>query len=435
MFANGLAVLSSLFLLQAEVQFEAGTRIESRAGEAPTGTRQVTSLNPTTGQPDTVFVPAEQAQIIIAAIPILGLRWLDGADDLRVNSATRILWRPVPLLDSRPLFLETLDASHARRLGKRGRWQLGIQSSYGEQDYTSLQTQLVNQPALPLATTMFMVNATADASWRSSRRTTVALKLGAIYRRSLDTQSVVNGAAGTLGGIPTQTTVSAVPGLDYALSRRSTLQAFATITDTDFQNPLPLPGQPIASNLLLIQPQVGLREALSSRHQLNMAVGFSYAVALRQSEDAHQAWYPSPLLQIDLNSILQRTRTAVVRSSLGAGMTAFVDPVLGAAVSRGIAQASMDVQWGLWSGGARCAFVTDLSGQVSTTFGDTPDQTSLSVDIPFRYRVSRRLMAEFGGRYSERAPYLGAKDFAWHNRELWFFLNLIASARPSSTRS
>jgi hypothetical protein len=434
MFTSGPTILSALFLLQAEAQFEAGTRIETRVGEAPTGTTQVASSP--TGQAGTGVAPVEQTQVVVVATPLLSLFWLDGADDLRAYSATRILWLPVPLFDSRPLFLETLEASHSRRLSKRSTWRLSLHGSYGEQDYASLQKELPNQPALPLTTMMLMVRATAGASWRRSRRMTLAVGLEAMHRRSLDTQSVANGTAGTTGVIPTQTTISAAPGMDFALTRHSALQAFATITDTDSQNPsLTTGGQPGHSNVLLLQPRVGIREELTRQHQLHLAVGFSYSANLRRTGNTNLPWYPSPLLQVDLNSLLQQTRTAVVRSSLGAGMTSFVDPVLGATVSRGIAQASIDAQWGQWSGGARCAFATDLSTQVSTTLGGTPDQTYLSVEIPFRYRHSRQLTAEFGGRYSERAPHLGAKDFTWHNRELWIFLNLIASARPSSTRS
>jgi hypothetical protein len=434
MFASGPAILSALFLIQAEAQFEAGARIESRVGETPTGTTQGTSTSPTTGQPVTGYVTAEQAQVMVAATPLLSLRWLGGVDDVRADSATRILWRPVPLIRSRPIFLETLGASLTRRPSRRSTWQFNILGSYGEQDYTSLQNALPNQPTLPLTTTMFMVDATAGASWRSTRRTTLALQFGAIHRRSFDAQSDANGSAGTIGRIPTQSTVSAVPGLDFALTRRSSLQAFATVSDTDVQNPSPLPGQPSDQNILLIQPQVGLREELARRHQLHLAVGLSYAVALRQT-DTPLPWYPWPLLQVELNSLLSRTRTAIVRSSLGAGTTAFVDIGLGEVVWRGVAQASVDTQLGPWSVGTRCSFATDISGRLSAVGNVSPDETIVSAEIPVRYRSSRRLIVEFGGRYTERAPHLGAPGFAWHNRELWLFLNLTASSRPLVTRS
>ncbi len=92
---------------------------------------------------------------------------------------------------------------------------------------------------------------------------------------------------------------------------------------------------------------------------------------------------------------------------------------------------------GPWSVGARCAFSTDLSGRQSASAvgGVSPDETFVSAEIPIHYRTSRHLIVEFGGRYTERAPYLGEPGFAWHYREMWLFLNLTASSIPSSTRS
>ena len=190
-------------------------------------------------------------------------------------------------------------------------------------------------------------------------------------------------------------------------------------------------------NALSIQPQVGIRQELTRQHQLYLAGGFAYTVALRRSDTANLAWYPMPIFQIDLNSVLQRTRMAVIRSSIGVGMTSIVDPVLGVAVSRGLAQASVDALLGPWSVGARCAFSTDLfGGQFDSAGGGvSPDETFVSADIPIRYRTSRHLIVEFGGRFSERAPNLGAPGFAWDNRELWLYLNLTTFSRPSSTRS
>jgi hypothetical protein len=188
-------------------------------------------------------------------------------------------------------------------------------------------------------------------------------------------------------------------------------------------------------NALSIQPQVGIRQELTRQHQLHLAGGFAYTLALRRTDATNLAWYPVPLLQIDLNSVLQRTRMAVVRSSIGVGTTAFIDPVLGVPVSRGLAQASVDAQLGTWSVGARCAFSTDLFGRLPTTGGIPPDETFVTAEIPIHYRTSRHLIVEFGGRYTERAPYLGAPGFAWHYRELWLYLNLTTFSRPSSTRS
>jgi len=62
MFASGPAILSALFLIQAEVQFEAGARVETRVGQTPTGLAQSAPSIPT-GQPVTV----EQTQVMVVA--------------------------------------------------------------------------------------------------------------------------------------------------------------------------------------------------------------------------------------------------------------------------------------------------------------------------------------------------------------------------------
>ncbi len=208
MLAGGPMALSALFLVQANAQMEAGMRIETRVGEAPTGTQS-----------------AEQAQVIVVATPSLRLHWLADVDDLQADSSARILWRPVPLLHSRPLFLETLGVTHIRHPSGRSRWRLDLRGTYGEQDYTSLSQQFTNQPTLPLPTTIFMVNGTADALWRSSRRTTLTFQLGAFHRQSLDGQATANEASGTTAStLPTQTTVTATPTLLFAFTRRSSVQ-------------------------------------------------------------------------------------------------------------------------------------------------------------------------------------------------------------------
>jgi hypothetical protein len=441
MFVSGLSILSALVLVQAGAEFEPGARFESRAGEAPTGTQTLP-----TGQ----IVPAEQAQLMVVATPILGLHWLSEVNDLRANSATRILWRPEPLPDSRPLFLETIEATHIAHPSPRTRWQLSLRGSYGEEDYTSLSQQFANQPTLPTATTAVMVNGLADASWRSTRRTTLTLQLGGFHRRALDGQTVASSTTGPGSAfvpLPTQTSATATPGMRFALTRRTSLEAFATIADADIQGISPVTNEAGRTNVFSVQPQVGILQELSRSHQLHLLAGLTYAAAIRRL-DASQTWHPvTPIFAVDLRSVLRRTRDAVVRSSLGAGTTWYADPVLGVAVVRGIAQANLDAQLGLkWTVGIHGTFATDLTRRLPTVNGGIPpDETIVSAEIPFRYRWSEQWVAEFGGRLAERGPHLATPSLAAPNfalrsqeREMWVFLTLLTvprapSARPSPT--
>jgi hypothetical protein len=433
MLVSGPAVLSALLVIQAAAELEAGARVDIRAGIAPTG---MTS----TGQ----VAQSEQKQVAVTATPLLGLRWSGGASESRAISATRILWRPVPLLGSRPLFLETLEASHLQRPSKRSRWQLSLRGSYGEEDYISLTQQFAKQPTLPAAMTMVTVNALADGLWRESRRTTMTLLLEGIHRQSLNSQTVASGdgttttPTTTVPVLPTQTLVTVRPGVRYALSRRSTLEALVGLTETDIQG-IQLTASPAARvNVFTVQPQVGLLEDLSRRHQMRAFVGLTYAAVL-VNPDKSRDWRPwTPLVRADLTSLLWRIRASAVRSTLGASTMWYADPVLAAAVLRGMAEARLDAQLGpRWSIGARGAFTTDFGKPLPpySPGGVSPDETIVQVEVPVRYRWTGQIGLEFGGRYAERAPSLAASDFGWRNRELWAFLTLVTTTRRSPTRS
>jgi hypothetical protein len=428
MLASGAALLTALALLQADAQFAAGARFESRAGEAPS------------------FMSATQAtqfQVIVSAIPTLSVRMLDEDSDLTASSATRIFWRPQPLLERRPLFLETLDVSHLVRPSKRSSWQLNLRTSYGEEDYTVLAQQLPTQPTLPSQLTLFSATGGATGTWKTSRRGTLLFQLTAVHRRPMDSQATTSNSA--TFPFPTQTIASAAPGVRYQLTRRTLIEILAAVADTDMSGislPKPANGQTAETgfttpptngstghlNILTVQPQVSMSEALTRYQRLRLTVGLTYARALRQTSTADlKPVYP--LFQLDLDSLLARSRSgAVWRSTLSTGTLWYADPMLGVAVWRGFLQGSINSEIGRdWAAGARVAFGTDLSRLPPLAGGLVPDETVISFDFPVRYRASNRLLAEFGVSFTERGSYLDS-HFGWRrdSRELWLFLNLNA---------
>jgi hypothetical protein len=442
MLASGPSILSALCLIQAEAHIDVGGRFETRVGQAPTGAADAS------GQ------PTEQSQVVLAATPMLGLRWLEGADSLRADSATRILWRPVPLFGARPIFLESVNVVHVHRPSRRSQWQLNLAASYGEQDYTSLSQQFANQPALPEALTALILSATEDVLWRSSRRNTLTLRIGALHRRTVNAPTTTGNTA---LAFPTQTAATVAPSARYALSRRSTLEVSAPLSDFDIQgiaqtqasnSRVPsLPGQTLPSqvpsplgnaNYATVQPQLALTDSLSRRHQLHMVAGLTYAIGLRGTVIGGNTI--SPLAQIELSSILMRTHSSALRCSIGAGTTLYADPFLGQAVQRGNVQAHVDAELSRdWAAGLRIAFVTDLSGRLpAPSSGLPPDESFRSVDLAIRRRWANAVVAEFGARYAERAPYLSPSNYldvsnsVWHNRELWGFLSLTTEPRRPS---
>jgi hypothetical protein len=439
MMASGSAILSALLVMQGPAELEAGARVDTRVGEVPA------SAQGAAGQ----TTPTQQKQLLISATPLFGLRWRDEDSELRALSATRILWRPVPLAGARPLFLETLESSLVERPSRRSRFQLTLRGSYGEEDYTSLAQQFLNQPALPAARTLLTLSATGEGSWQQSRRTTLTLLVGVLHRRTPDSQTLtVTNPAGpswtgpvastiTVPALPTQTLITATPGLRHALDRRTSLEALVALSETDIRGIQVGTSADARVNVLAVQPQLGVVDDLSRSHRLRAFAGLTYAAVLA-NPDKSRPWLPfTPLLRAELGSLLWRTRASAIRSTLVGGTTWYADPVLGAAVLRGTAEARLDGAFGQrWNVGVRGTFTTDLNQPLApaVTGGVAPDETVVQVETPVRYRWSSQLDVEFGARYGERAPSLRAPGFTWRSREAWAFLTLLTTTRQTSTR-
>jgi|GEM_PF-6539671 len=434
MLAIGPAVLSALLVLQGPTGLEAGARIDTRVGEVPT---VVTGSDATTPA-----ALAEQKQVLISATPLLGARWSGENTELGARAATRILWRPVPLLSSRPLILETLETTLSERASPRGKFQLALRGSYGEEDYTSLAQQFLNQPSLPLARTLLTVSSAGAGSWRESRLTTLTFQVEAMYRRSSDTQAIADLAApGTtisVPALPTQTLVTTTSGLRRALSRRLRVEALLGLAETDIRGVQTASSSNARVNLLTVQPQVGVIADVSRNQQLQASAGLSYTSAL-VNPDPSQNWLPwAPLVRAELTSLLWSVRGSAVRSSLSAGTAWYADPVLGVAVRRATVGMGLEGTFGpRWNAAARVDFITDINKPLAPRYvgGLEPDETIVQVDVPISCRWNDQLTIEFGARYAERGPNLAASDFSWRNREVWAFATLITTTRQTATRS
>lgn len=435
MAGGAAAVLSALLAWAGTTELEAGANVDVRAGQSPVVV--TTTAGDSAG--------TERSQVRVSATPLLGLRWKGERSDLRALSATRVLWRPVPYADQRPLFLETLELAHSARPTPRSRWQLDLRSTYGEEDYTSLLRQFgAKQPQLPPALSMFTVNALGDGSWRASRRTTLFLFASGTYRQSLDDLPSTSSDTPGTPALPTQSLVVLAPAARYALDRRTSLEVRAGIGDIDIEGIRRDNSASERVNILTLQPQVGLIRDLARAQQLRLFAGLTYAVVLSSSDDSRDWHTLTPLFRGDLSSLLWRSPVASVRSLLGLEAAWQADPMLGLAVWRATTFANLDAQLGpRWGASVRASFTTDLNSPVSVG-GEPVDETIVEVEVPFRYRWSSQLVVEMGGRYSERAPNLFADEFAWHYRELWAFVTLtgtshrtrvkpVPTARPTSS--
>jgi hypothetical protein len=413
MIASGPMALTALCLLQASAEIEAAARAETRVGEVPS--------------------VGQGPMAMVVATPALGLNWSAGPESLHAVLSTRILWRPVPGLHSRPLFLETLGLTHVVRHSRRTEWNLNLRGSYGEQDYTSLSQQFANQPTLPLSTTMLMVEGAVGGLWHSSHRSTLAFAVRATHRRTLNGQTS-SGDTAVLSDftLPTQTTIGAIPAARFALSRLSSIGIAAPVTYWDSQASSSGATYRPAMNVFAVQPQLRAENQLSPHQRLYLAAGFTYANVIR-GNTANLGPSITPLGQVDLHSALYRGRFTAVHAAVSTGTTWSVDPVLGRGAWRGFLQVGIDVLAGLrWGVGAHASFATDIS-EPPAVVNTAIDATMVSAGASVRYRWTNVLVAEFGGRYSERAPRLGSSDFAWHARELWAFATLYSATRAPLT--
>jgi hypothetical protein len=413
MFASGPMGLTVLCLFQAGgAQIEAGARVETMAGEMPSGTSGTSATS-----------------VMFVATPSLRLDWFAGVDLLQADLSTRILWRPVPsrLRRDRPLFLETLGLTHSVRPTLRSQWRFDLRASYGEQDYTSLSQQFATQPKLPPPSTMFMIDGAAEALWRSSRRTTLAIRFGASHRRSWTDQGSADQPVG-VSLLPAQTMVTASPEMRFALSRRVSASLSVPTSAYHVQETGGTQGRTMVYS---VQPQIGLMGSLSRSQRLRVVAGLTYA-SLTSGTTAGFGNSVTPLALIGLDSDLYKRRIATVRSFVNASTSWYVDPVVGQGIWRGIAQAGIDSLVGpRWSAGQSISFTADLSQPASSN--PESDGTVVSAGVYVRYRWTDVFVVELGGRYSERGPRLASSDFSWRARELWGFLTLYTASRMNLT--
>jgi hypothetical protein len=235
--------------------------------------------------------------------------------------------------------------------------------------------------------------------------------------------------------LPTQTTVEVIPALLFALTRRSGVQISVPVRDYNSQEIAQGTSQTGQLNVVSVQPQLSLLEEWTRHHRLKVIAGFTYVEAV-WGPNTNLGYHFTPLTEVELNSHLYHARAFAVESSVDAGTSWFLDPVLGRGVWRGIVRGGLDAQMGFhWRAGAHLAFSTDITSPPMVD-GTTPvDGTVLASDFSVRYRWPNLLVVEFGGRFSERAPKLSTPGFTWHARELWAFLTLYTATRMSLTSS
>jgi hypothetical protein len=390
-------VACALLLALAEVQV--GARAEVQGGQAPLLAGQASeSTARSTLQPEAG----------------LALRWRLGQS--RLHYGPRLTYRaPNPAGTDDALVMHLLGAEHESRLARGVRAFGEASSSFGDVDYATLSQSLEqSQSTLPAVTRLWTIGGGAAVEVRAIRRWTLQTRLGATHQRPLDDGATAPAAGATLSR---STNVELSETARHALTRRDDLTLRLGASDQRLSSGL---------HVLAIEPGVGWQRRLSRAQTLELGGGVVVVHALGLPAGAGAPEVVSPVATAALGSRHRPGRGLLVDTSVSLGATWFLDPVLVTGLTRGVASASISATY-------RTNLTVAASAQVATTVSRAPlpgepDETLVRAELPVRYRVSPHLAVEVGGRYSDRGRHLLASELGMHQRELWLYAQLVASA-------
>lgn len=398
-----VSLMPPALLLLSNASASGAVRMEVQAGEAPT----IASPNPT---------------LFVATLlqPSVTLRLLTPTTETRISEAPRLtLRRPNVARKDRPLYLNMLQAEHMGRRGQRLRWRGQLTSIAGEVDYAALGQALGRQAALPDTVDLLTVDGSAWMGWRFSPRLELSTEIGVLRRQPLGASSS-EGASSPGLNLPTETDERLEPRLEYAISRRQVADLRIKLANYRLTGAVRL--WAMAAELRL-----GWKYKLWRSHELQLAVGGTVA-SVEQRSDPSRPWSSlSPLAGIALVTTKPLSEVALLRSRASGEVGWFLDPILGASLTRGQVNADVALEMGrLWLLGLSLMAATNISRQ---PMAGSPIETVVSASAPLRYRASRHWVAELGGRYSERGPHLATSGFSLVQRELLAYVALTAMTR------
>ena len=389
-------VACALLLALAEVQVEA--RAELRGGEAPAFAGQA---------------PESTARSTLQPEAGLVLRAREG--QTRLHYGPRLTLRaPSPAGTEQPLVMHLAGVEHEQRLLRGVRGRAEVSTSFGDVDYAGLsQTLGPGQSTLPTLTRLLSLGGGASVEVREVQRWILQTNVSVAHQRPLDP-----GAPPSTGAALQQSTsVGLAQSARHALTRREDVTLALGVSDQSLSSGL---------HLVAFEPGATLHRRLSRASTLELGLGVVIAGALARPAGAGEPAIASPVGLAGLRSRVRPARGVVLEGNASLAASWAVDPVLVTSLTRGTASA-----------GVFATFHRDLrvgaSAQFSTSVsraplpGD-PDETVLRAEVPVRYRLSPLLAVEVGGRYSDRGHHLAANTIGLHQRELWLYLQLVASA-------
>jgi len=359
--------------------------------------------------------------------PAALLRWLSPSVKAELSYSARFFYRhPNELNQDRVLILHTGRFLVGAALSPE--WQLtGVaQTSIGQADYSSLSgavigTTGVPTAALPNVLDIFVINAGLGLMGDPTRRWHLELAVDAERRD-------------TLGDPPT-----AVPaGTSYVLPRQRMIQTRDSLgmrpTRTDLVGVGVVAGYAtydtfpvVGVSLFTVAPNVFWRMDLSRQTELRLSAGFAFS--RRSGEPLNVVAMQAPTIVSPTFDVQARSHVAhfdgqIFDLAVGLRGEPFLDPVLAVVTPRVVA--TVQALWRSpphWEMGLEGFALTSMRAE---PLPGNPDETAFYVALPVRYRVSPYWMWEWGARWGDRAHHWAASDFAFHQRQIWFYVSLMA---------
>jgi hypothetical protein len=402
--------LVALFLLSGDLRLQADGTSESRAGEAP-------------------IVAGENPRPFVAEIltPLVALVYRDQGLIFEASYAPRFYWAdPNPIGRWAPLLLHTANLLFDDQMTPRFRLLASATGSIGQADYTALPQLLGTvQGALPPIQDLASVSAKASGRGDITERWKLELGAQGLYWRWLQVPA----------GLPPQTITSQASASELAnalfrLNLRHELGFGALFGQARYSYGL---------EVFSLGPTVTWKVRLTPGEDLRLMLGLAY---VRAGGTTPPGTTPplgasgqavSPVGAFEFQSLVARQNQVFISTVASGGVDFYLDPVIGSAVPRASVEAGVAaVMPPNWLATFKGGFATPLrTVPLAVPANGTPfDETAFTLRLGARRRFSLNFFGEVGVLWADRGPALVTPNFSFHQRQLWFYVELIGTTRP-----
>lgn len=403
-----------LMLLVADpVDVNAGVAVEARGGEMP-------------------IVVGRAPEGFVAGIvtPEASLDVAEPETKLRLTYDPRFFWQKFfsEPADGAPLVLHQATLTLSTKLASTTALALNALSTYGKPDYAALPQILgTGQAVLPDVQDVFSATGGVGLTHDLTRRWQLTFEATATHFQPIGQQVVAANALPLL----TQTLVSGMPGATYRLTAIDDLSLLAYVSYATYSEQL-VGAAGTGIRIFLVNPTLTWRRRLEANLDLRLAAGVAYINDFGSTSTTTPVPSVIPTASAELVSRLVAANQSTLTGGLKVGYDEYIDPVLQLAAPRLLASARLvyqprpELTVGLQAD-FTAVFVPTLQEIDGLPVTQQPDETSLFVTVPVRYRVSNHLALESGLRYGDRGPSFETGDFYFHQRQLWVYVSMTFS--------